>query len=95
MIFTYLILVASDYTPVTRTLTFPRGQTTSTISIVSTQDEVQEGPEQFTATLTNPTSGLQIGSSDTATVTIRDDDGKIVGIMCSMCGKSNIFLLLQ
>ncbi len=60
----------------TRTLTFEPGETVAAITVMTTEDETQEGNEQFTATLANPTNGLQVGSANTATVVIVDDDGK-------------------
>ena len=62
----------------TQTLTFSMGQTTASVSVTTVEDVVQEGTEQFTATLTNPTSGLQVGPSGTATVNIADNDGRYI-----------------
>ena len=62
----------------TQTLTFSMGQTTASVSVMTVEDVVQEGTEQFTATLTNPTSGLQVGPSGTATVNISDNDGRYI-----------------
>ncbi len=59
------------------TLTFPIGQTTASLPVMTTQDDTQEGTEQFTAVLSNPTNGLKIGSAGTATVSINDDDGMV------------------
>ena len=59
-----------------QTLTFSMGQTTASVSVMTVENEVQEGTRQFTAILSNPTSGLQVGPSGTATVNIADNDGR-------------------
>ena len=59
-----------------QTLTFPMGLATVSVSVMTVENEVQEGTRQFTATLTNPTSGLQVGPVGTATVNIVDNDGR-------------------
>ena len=58
-----------------QTLTFSMGQTTVSALVITVENEVQEGTRQFTVTLTNPTSGLQVGPSGTAIVNIADNDG--------------------
>jgi hypothetical protein len=69
-----------DYTGITnRVITFPAGAIEATTTVATTEDSISELPEQFTATLTNPTAGLTLGSDDTATVTINDDDGESKG----------------
>jgi hypothetical protein len=42
----------------------------------TTEDVIAEQPEDFTASLTNPSEGLALGTDDTATVTIDDDDSE-------------------
>ena len=68
-----------DYTPVTRTVTFPAGQTSQTVTVSTLDDSFPEGTETFGASLSSPNgNGLtfSLGSQDTATVDIVDNDGK-------------------
>lgn len=69
---------AADYdnVPQTVTVTFPAGTVTQTVSVQTTEDSLSEGPERFTATLSNPTGtdGFGIGPNNVATVNINDDD---------------------
>ena len=63
----------SDYTSRSSSLTFSAGQTEKTISVPIRNDNVPEGTEDFTVSLSGA-SGAPIGVG-TATVTITDDDG--------------------
>ena len=66
---------ASDYTPASATVEFLAGQTSSAISIPILNDTLVEGPEMFNISLSDPSgSGVTIGTTSTATVTITDDD---------------------
>ena len=60
----------------TGTIVFQRSEINGTITVMTTEDDIQEGTEQFTATLSNPTNGLEVGPDRTATVDIGDNDGK-------------------
>ena len=62
----------SDYTTKTGTLTFLAGQTTTTVSVSTVDDDVQEETEAFTVALSNPTGATL--DDDTGTGTITDDD---------------------
>jgi glucose/arabinose dehydrogenase len=65
----------SDYTATTSgTVSFAVGQLTQTISIPILNDTVAEPDETFSVTLSNPSSGVSLGSQTTATVTILDND---------------------
>ncbi len=74
IIFKYFVSAASgDYTAVTtQRVTFSPGQMSQTISVATIPDQSAEDDEQFTAVLSNPSTGATIGSS-VATVTISDD----------------------
>lgn len=72
---TFSPAAGSDYTTVTMTITFPAGTTELAIPVNTTDDEIAELPEDFTALLSNPSQGLAVGAQDTATVTITDNDG--------------------
>ena len=63
----------TDYTAGNGTVTFSSGDSSKTVSVTVTGDNVDEPNETFTVTLTNP-SGATLGD-DTATGTITDDDG--------------------
>lgn len=72
--YVFPLIAGSDYTTAATTITFPVGVTEITIPVNTTQDQIAELPEDFTALLSNPSEGLAIGAEDTATVTITDDD---------------------
>ena len=54
-------------------VTFKAGETSKTVEVATLQDEVREGDETFTVTLSSP-SGATLGQDASATVTIEDDD---------------------
>ena len=62
----------------TRILTFPAESVTASATVTTREDNTQEGPESFTATLSDPTNGLSLGTTTTATVDIIDDEGKVI-----------------
>ncbi len=65
----------TDYTTIGTSLTIPAGQQTGTISIVPTDDEIQEVSEAVTLTLTTGTNYvLGAAPTQTATVDIGDND---------------------
>ena len=69
-------VAGTDYVDQTYTVTFPAGETTQVITVMTLEDSLSEGIEDFSATLSNPVGdGLSIGDMGTATVTIDDDDG--------------------
>jgi hypothetical protein len=68
-------LDGEDFVEVSGTLTFTAGMTQSTFSVTIVNDNVAEGDEQFTVSLSNPSTGLAVGTDDTATVNILDDEG--------------------
>jgi len=59
-----------DYTPVSGTLTFLANQTTATFSVPVLHPGSASGSETVGLALSNPTSGAQLGSTSTATLTI-------------------------
>lgn len=65
-----------DFTPASGTLEFVADDDREeTIEIEILADDVDEGDEEFTVLLTNPTGGIS-GTSDAATVTITDAGGE-------------------
>ena len=67
----------TDFTAKTETLTFAADETSKTVTVATTEDELAEGNETFTLRLSNPTNA-EI-SDATATGTIEDDDQPTVG----------------
>ncbi|MFK3990419.1 VCBS domain-containing protein [Psychrobacter sp. NPDC064578] len=72
---------SADYTaPVTQDVTIPAGQTSVDIKVPIVDDNLFEGPENFTVTVTDITSGnATIGPENSVNTTIYDDgttDGK-------------------
>ncbi|MGE6431708.1 beta strand repeat-containing protein, partial [Psychrobacter sp. NPDC078459] len=66
---------SADYTaPVTQLVTIPAGQTTVDVKVPIVDDNLSEGPEDFTVTVTDITSGTAtIGPDDSVNTTIYDD----------------------
>jgi VCBS repeat-containing protein len=62
-----------DYALSIGTLRFAAGETSKTIFIPIVDDAYAEGAETFSITLSNP-SGLTLGSTSTATITITDNE---------------------
>jgi hypothetical protein len=63
-----------DYTATAGTLTFAPGETSKTVSVLITQDDIFEGDEAFTLTLSAPSGGAVLSGTATATINITDDD---------------------
>lgn len=63
-----------DYITRLTTVKFAAGESSKTVSILIVNDVYAEGPETFTATLSNPTGGAALGTPSTTTITINDDD---------------------
>jgi hypothetical protein len=57
-------------------VSFPAGMTEAFINVPTTEDATAELPERFTAILSNPSAGLQLGPDIIANVDITDDDGE-------------------
>ena len=72
----YFATDGSDYTGVTMTITFEAGVTEFRVPVDTTDDQLAEQPEDFFATLSNPSAGLTVGAADRATVNIADNEGK-------------------
>ena len=70
----------TDYTAGSGTLSFAAGDTSKTVTVKVTGDQVDEANETLTLTLSNATGGADIGGA-TATGTINDDDTR--GIVLS------------
>ncbi|HEX8335129.1 MAG TPA: Calx-beta domain-containing protein, partial [Pyrinomonadaceae bacterium] len=66
----------SDYTAASGTLTFAAGELTKSFNITIRQDNVYEGTENFTVTLSAPTGGALLAGPSSALVTLNDDESK-------------------
>jgi len=67
-------IASSDYTATSGTLSFASGETTKTISIPIINDTLIESSETLNIALSNPGRRTTIGSPNTATLTIVDND---------------------
>ena len=65
----------TDYTTNSGTLSFAKGDTSKTVTLKVTGDEVDESNETLTLTLSSATGGAEIGTV-TVTGTITDDDDR-------------------
>ena len=63
-------LAPDDYTAAGGTLTFQPGETTKTFTIATALDSITDGSESVNLTLSGATSGLVLGSQNTATLWI-------------------------
>ena len=86
-IYTYLLSTATggdDYTSGGYEVTFPAGSSTAQLTIDITDDDIAELTESFTAHLSVSQSvsdlGVSVGSDDTATVNIEDNDGECMDV---------------
>ena len=52
--------IASDYTPVSGTMTFENGETAKTFRVTILQDEIADADETINLSLSNPTGGAQL-----------------------------------
>jgi fibronectin-binding autotransporter adhesin len=75
----------SDYTAVTGTLTFPPGVTVQTFTVPITDDLAYDPAETITLTLSNPANAT-LGTPNTATLTIVDNEWPVYQIEASAAG---------
>src|SRR5207249_523576 len=62
-----------DYTPLVGSVTIATGQSSATIQITPVNDSLAEAVETVVLTLT-AASGYTVGATDSATLTLTDDD---------------------
>ncbi len=65
---------AGDVTLSSETVTILDGETSGTVTITVTDDEDIEDEETFTVTISEPSSGLKLGETVSATITILNSD---------------------
>jgi hypothetical protein len=63
-----------DYTTTSGTLTFSAGATARQFRVPITPNTLEDGDRSFTIRLSAPTGGATLGTPDTASVTIKEDD---------------------
>jgi hypothetical protein len=68
---------ASDYAAATGTINFAAGETVKTFLITVNDDLFAEGKETINLALLNPSTGNFLGSPNTATLTIFDNDVQV------------------
>lgn len=64
----------ADFTAIPVSITILDGQTTGTATFSVVNDAIVEGPETATLTISNPSSGITLGSTVSADVTVVDND---------------------
>jgi Tol biopolymer transport system component len=69
-------LAGSDYTAVSKTVSFAKGVTSQTVSVPIKQDTLAEGDETVQLSLSSPSSGSVLGTQKSAVLTIHDDETK-------------------
>ena len=78
----------TDYVVSNGTISFNPGQTAGSFTIDIVGDELLEGNESLTVTLSNPTGGATLGAS-VANVTIADDDALINEVLANISDDPN------
>jgi hypothetical protein len=73
---------ATDYATINTVQTIPAGQTSLTINVTPTQDTSNEGSETIILTVTGG-SGYVVGTPNTATVNLADDDRSTVTLVAN------------
>jgi hypothetical protein len=66
-----------DYTHTSGTLTFNPGNTSATFPISILNDTLGEDDELVNLTISNPSANVWLGSDNTATLTIKDDEPRV------------------
>jgi Calx-beta domain/FG-GAP-like repeat/Fibronectin type III domain len=64
----------SDYTAVSQTVSFAAGETQKTVPVPITDDSMVESSETVQLSLSSPSTGATLGSPNSATLTIVDND---------------------
>jgi hypothetical protein len=70
-------IAGTDYTAVSGTLTFAKGETEKTFSIPIIDDALSEADKTIEINLSDPSSGAVLGVKKTAYLTIVDDDNRV------------------
>lgn len=86
-------LTNADFTGVNfpAQITIPNGGTSGTLIFTVNDDVISEGTETATFTISNPTSGITLGSTTTQNFSITDNDNPVIattGTLTSFCTAS-------
>ena len=71
-------LAGTNYTTVTRTITFTNGQTVAIVSIPLQDDAFQNPNRTVLLSLSNPTGGALLGSISNSVLTIQDNEAPVI-----------------
>ena len=67
-------ITTGDYTLSNTTITIPNGATTGSVTFTVVDDILVEGTETATLTISNPSSGITLGTTTSQNITIADND---------------------
>ncbi len=67
-------ITAGDYNFSSTTITIPDGQATGSVTFTVSDDSVYEGTETATLTISNPSSGIVLGTTQQQNVSLADND---------------------
>ncbi|MBI1312273.1 hypothetical protein GC176_13370, partial [bacterium] len=73
-------ITAGDYSLSNTTITIPDGMTTGSVTFTIADDQRLEATETATLTISNPSSGITLGSTTSQNVTITDNESATVSI---------------
>jgi len=76
-------VTSADYTLSNNTITIPSGSNTGTVTFTVVNDTLIEPTETATLTISNPSSGLVLGSTTSRNITIINDDFPFVNLSVS------------
>jgi predicted extracellular nuclease len=68
-------ITAADYTLSSNVITIPNGATSGSVTFTIADDALVEGLETAVLTLSNPSSGIALGSTTNQSISITDNDG--------------------
>lgn len=77
-------ITAGDYSLSNTVITIPNGQTTGTVTFTITDDAVVESTETAVLTISNPSSGILLGTTTTQNITITDNDVALPSVNLSV-----------
>jgi predicted extracellular nuclease len=81
-------ITAGDYSLSNSTITIASGSTSGSVTFTAVDDALLEGTETATLTLSNPSTGISLGSSISQTISIADNEILITEINPSGSGSS-------
>jgi YDG domain len=82
-------IAAGDYTLSSSTITIPNGGTTGSVTFTIVDDIISEATETAILTISNPSSGIILGSPTTQNITITDNDNTAPTIAMNVTTTSN------